>query len=79
MTTAPSTTPVLRKYRVLYAVTRAEWYEIEAPDADEARRAAYADGNLVLIGDTTDVTDCEDVEIEVFSVPFVEGTSLRKG
>jgi hypothetical protein len=71
MTTAPSAPSVLRKYRVLYAVTRAELYEIEAADADEARREAYTEGTLVLIGDNTDVTDCEDVEIAAFSAPLV--------
>ena len=56
----------LRKYRVLYAVTRAEYYEIEAANETEAEDAAFGDGCLVLVGDTTDVTDYEVVEIDAF-------------
>ena len=53
----------LRKYRVLYAVTRAEWYEILARDEDTARREAFCEGDLVETGDTTDVTPCDVEEV----------------
>lgn len=71
MTTETDDTPVLHKYRVLYAVTRPEWFEIEAADGDAARENAFTEGNLVLIGDNTEVVDCDDVEIEAFSPPVV--------
>jgi len=53
----------LRKFHVLYAVTRAEWYEILAPDEETARREAFGEGDLVDTGDTTDVTDCDVEEV----------------
>jgi len=55
--------PKLRKFRVLCAVTRAEWYEIEASDEDTARREAFCEGELVETGDTTDVTECDVEEV----------------
>ncbi len=55
------TKPKTKTFRVLYAVTRGEWYEVEARDADTARDIAFSDGALVEVGDTTDVVDC-DVE-----------------
>jgi hypothetical protein len=66
-------TPVCRKYRVLYAVTRSEYYEIEAANPTEAEDTAFGDGTLVLVGETTDVTDCEVVEIEAFGLPILSG------
>jgi hypothetical protein len=48
-----------RKYRVLYAVTREEYYEVEAASADEAVDTAFQDGELVESGDTTNVVDCD--------------------
>ena len=54
----------LRKFRVLYAVTRAEWYEILAPDEDTARREAFCEGELLESGDTTDVTPCDAEEVQ---------------
>lgn len=61
-----------RKYRVLYAVTRAEYYEIAAATADEASASAFEEGTLVRIGCTTDVDDCETVEIDAFSPAVAE-------
>jgi hypothetical protein len=55
--------PARRKYRVLYAVTRSEYYEIEAESADQARDLAFSDGKLLDLGETTDVTDCEVEDI----------------
>jgi hypothetical protein len=48
----------LKTSRVLYAVTRSEWYRIEAPDADTARSLAFSDGEQINDGDTTNVVDC---------------------
>lgn len=56
-----------RKYRVLYAVTRSEYYEIEAATVEEAADQAFSNGALVETGDTTDVVDCEVEEIDAFS------------
>jgi hypothetical protein len=53
----------LRKFRVLCAVTRSEWYEIVAPDKKTAWRTAYCEGELVETGETTDVTECEIQEV----------------
>lgn len=53
-----------RKFRVLYSVTRSEYYEIEAANPDEALDKAFGDGECVEVGDTTDVTDCAVEEIE---------------
>jgi len=60
---APALARKLKRYRVLYAVTRAEWYEIGAPDEDTARRDAFCEGELVEQGDTTDVTPCYAEEV----------------
>lgn len=56
--------PRLKRYRVLCAVTRAEWYEIDAPDESTALRAAFCEGELVEIGDTTDATECDVEEVD---------------
>jgi hypothetical protein len=61
-----------RKFRVLYAVTRGEYYEVEAANAEEAIERAFGDGTLVEQGETTDVTDCE-----VEEVPCAESTRRR--
>jgi hypothetical protein len=51
-----------RKYRVLYAVTRSEYYEILAENPKEAEDRAFSDGELIEhSGETTDVVAC-DVE-----------------
>lgn len=55
--------PKLSKFRVLYAVTRGEWYEIDAVDEEAAFRDAFTDGELVEQGDTTDVIDCDVEEV----------------
>ncbi|MFZ1110280.1 MAG: hypothetical protein WAN43_18265 [Rhodomicrobium sp.] len=54
----------MRTFRVLYAVTRSEWYEIDAPDEDTARQTAFSDGELVEQGDTTDVSDWDVEEVQ---------------
>ena len=54
----------LRKFRVLCSVTRSEWYEVQAPDEETARRIAFAEGELVDEGDTTDVTECDVEEVQ---------------
>lgn len=55
--------PKLRKFHVLYAVTRGEWYEIEAVDRKAAYRDAFTDGEHIETGDTTDVIDCDIEEV----------------
>lgn len=53
-----------RKYRVLYAVTRSEYYEIEAADAKDAEDRAFADGEFMEhSGETTNVVACNVEEI----------------
>jgi len=53
-----------RKYRVLYAVTRSEYYEIEAASAKEAEYRAFAEGEISEdSGDTTNVVACGVEEI----------------
>ena len=53
-----------RKYRVLYAVTRTEYYEIEAANAKEAQDRAFEDGEITDDGgDATNVVPCEVEEI----------------
>ena len=54
----------LKRYRVLCAVTRAEWYEIDAPDEATALHDAFTDGELSETGDTTDVTEIEAEEVK---------------
>lgn len=53
----------IRKYRVLYSVTRAEYYEIEATSPKEATQRGFCDGKLVEAGETTDVIECAIEEI----------------
>ncbi len=60
---APAEAPKLRKFRVLYAVTRSEWYEIEAPDVDTAEGQAFEEGELID-QDTTNVTTCDAEEVQ---------------
>ena len=59
-----------KTYRVLYAVTRGEWYQIEADNADDAEARAYADGHQVdRFGNPTDIADAHDVVCcELFDV-----------
>lgn len=52
-----------RKYRVHYAVTRSEFYAIEAATPEQAKALAFSDGELVEHGETTNVTDCGVEEI----------------
>ncbi len=52
-----------RKFRILYAVNRGEWYEIEAADRATAIDTAYEDGTFVETGHTTDVVHCDDEEV----------------
>ena len=59
-------TNALKRYRVLYNVQLAEWYEITAASSEEAERTAYTDGKQIY-GHTQrspqreviDVTSCE--------------------
>ncbi len=57
------TVATTRKYRVLYSVTRVEYYEIEAASPEDAMDRAFRDGKLVDIGETTAVNeyDIEDI------------------
>lgn len=52
-----------RKFRVIYSVTRSEWYEIEAANPDEAFAWAFGHGKCVEVGDPIDITDCAVEEI----------------
>ena len=61
---APAEAPKLRRFRVLCAVTRSEWYAIDAADEDTARREAFSEGELVETGDTTNVTECDIEEVQ---------------
>ena len=63
-TTTKSCRPKRKKFRVLCAVTRSEWYEVFAYNAQAARVLAFSTGNLVEEGETTDVTECEVVEVQ---------------
>lgn len=58
-----SRTTKLKKYRVLCAVTRTEWYEILAPDEEAARRTAFCDGEMTEQGDTTGATELDVEEV----------------
>jgi hypothetical protein len=52
-----------RKYRVLYAVTRSEHYEIAA-NAKEAEDLAFSDGEIINdSGETTNVVACDVEEV----------------
>lgn len=55
--------PKLKTFRVLCAVTRGAWYEIDAPDEDTAWRTAYSEGELIDDGKITDVAECEIQEV----------------
>lgn len=53
-----------RKYRVLYAVTRSEYYEIEATSAKEAEDSAFSEGELIDdMSEATNVVECDVEEI----------------
>ena len=56
-----------RKYSVLYAVTRGEYYEIEAASAKEAEDSAFTDGEFTETGDVTDLVPCEVQKIRAFT------------
>ncbi len=47
MTTETTNEAATRKYSVLYAVTRGEYYEIEAANEEEAKDKAFTDGEFV--------------------------------
>ena len=58
-------------YRVLYAVTVSEFYEIEAENEESARDLAYQEGRQVdkhgepcERGEATDVVACEAEEVK---------------
>lgn len=55
--------PKLKRYRVVCSVTRSELYEIYAVDREAALRDAFTDGEMVEIGDTTDVVECDVEEV----------------
>jgi hypothetical protein len=53
-----------RKYRVLYAVTRSEYYEIAAANAKAAEDRAFEEGELIDdSGETTNVVACSAEEV----------------
>ncbi len=54
----------LKTYRVLYAVTRAEWYEIQALDEDTAEREAIYEGKLIVTGHANNFTQHHAVEVK---------------
>ena len=55
--------PKLKRFRVLCAVTRAEWYEIDAATAEEAECNAYFDGKQVGSGSfDCQLIHCEEVQ-----------------
>ena len=62
--TSKSRKTALRKYRVLYAVARSEYYEIEAANEAEASGNAYFEGEFADHGETTNVDALEVEEIE---------------
>lgn len=77
MTTEATTNEAAtRKFSVLYAVTRGEYYQIEAANEEEARDRAFTDGDLVEVGETTDVVPCEVDEIDTFTAP-IEDVLMR--
>jgi hypothetical protein len=54
----------LRKYRVLYAVTRSEYYEIDAATPKEAEDRAFEEGRFIDdSGETTNLVACDVEEI----------------
>ncbi|MGH8209912.1 MAG: hypothetical protein ACREU6_10015 [Steroidobacteraceae bacterium] len=56
--------PSHRKYRVCYSVTRTEYYEIKAKDAEDAEDRAFPESELIeWRGETTDVTEIDVEEI----------------
>jgi hypothetical protein len=64
-------TEALKKYRVLYAVTLSEYYEIEAESEDAARELAYQEGQHVdkhgepcERGKVVEAVDCEAEEVK---------------
>ena len=48
----------IKTYRVAYAVTRTEFYDIDARNERDAEERAFQDGILVKEGDTTNVELC---------------------
>jgi hypothetical protein len=54
----------MQRYRVLYAVTRSEYYEIAASSAKEAEDRAFDEAELMdHMGETTSVVACDAEEI----------------
>ena len=60
MTKAPKP---LRTYRVLYAVTRSEYYEIEAANPQDAEDRGFEEGELTS-SDATSVEACDVEQIK---------------
>ena len=58
----------IRTFRVLYVVTRKEFYEVETINAQHAEEAAFSEGRFVESGEATDIT-C--LNIEQISAPLV--------
>ena len=64
MTSRPKTKKATRRYRVLYAVTRSEYYEIEATSAQDAEDRAFPEGELIEdMSEATNVVACGVEEI----------------
>jgi len=56
---------IIRRFRVLYSVTRSEEYEIDAANRTEAEERAFTDGEFVEnSGDTTNVISCGIEEVQ---------------
>jgi len=51
----------LKTYRVMYTVTRAEYYDIDARNKRDAEERAFEEGMLVKEGDATNV-ECWEIE-----------------
>jgi hypothetical protein len=61
---APDAPAAPRKFRVSYAVTRTEHYEIEAKTEKEAEERGFDDGKQIEdSGETTDIVPCDVEEV----------------
>lgn len=62
--TNASPTRRTRRYRVLYAVTRSEYYEIEATSPQDAEDRGFSEGELNHdMSEATNVVECDVEEI----------------
>jgi hypothetical protein len=61
--TMSKATKPIRTYRVLYAVTRSEYYEIEAANPQDAEDRAFEEGELTS-ADATSVEACDVEQIK---------------